>query len=586
MSGMEVLAVVACVAAIVSAYNDGAELVKRIKAKREAKRALAEQATQDLEVSLARGPPTVQTAYDSNFRRFGAQYEQGDQIAREQMKDIIINLQRALLTNLRTASEDDVEVNFVALQIASDDSRVNAVMALCELYQRMAVAAPILTGPGPMSIPRARDTQFTTQFSSSPTDQRYSFASTPPSMINNSMQISTSPSDNHTGSSPVGSQSQAIGERRNMSLSSSPGSKRRSFLSSLLHSSSRHSNSTGHASSRGGQSPITPVNEAEVEEDGRFVNSVRRNDTIPILHMQEQSQRHQTAAVNQHSPRSSKGHIDQFLAPEEGVNPWTQDSDEDEDIPPHPSSHDIPSGSSHVWGDDSQDYPFHDGGPPPKGNTSGPLFSHNTSPTIPRGHTGSSNVSHRSATSSLSGTMAVSSGMSMTLYLPCEENGFAGFCKGAWKLQIGVKKAFKPESRPAGMYNDIPFWRCSKCCYEGPMARGVTKSTRAYDNRVRIHQDTGIRYRWAFLAKSHIAMRRVPTGTDGSVGIFGCIFCCAERKAPSENFGNLSIFMHHLLQHRHLVVPKREALLDRTRCVLGRVAHQEEDFDINIPPET
>ncbi|GAD92856.1 predicted protein [Paecilomyces variotii No. 5] len=579
MSGMEVLAVVACVAAIVSAYNDGAELVKRIKAKREAKRrALADQATHGLEVSLARGPPAVQTQYDSNFRRFGAQYEQGDQIAREQMKDIIINLQMALLRNLRMASEDDVEVNFIALQIASDDSQVNAIMALCQLYQRMAVAAPILTGPSPMSIPGARDPQSMTQFSSSPTDQRLSFASTPPSLINYSMQMSTSPSDNHTGSSPVESQSQIIGQRRNVSLSSSPGSKRRSFLSSLLHSNSRHSNSMGHTSSRSGQPPIAPVNEAEVEEDGRFVNSVRRNDTLSMLQMQTQSENNQTAKVKHHSSHPSKGNADQFLSLEEDVNPWTQDdSDEDQDIFPHSSGHAIPSGSSHVWADDSQDLPFHDGGPPPKGNIS----FHNTSPTIPRGYT----ASHRSANSSLSGTMAVSSGMSMTLYLPCEENGFAGFCKGAWKLQIGVKKAFKPESRPAGMYNDIPFWRCSKCSYEGPMAGGVTKSTRVYDSRVRIHQDTGIQYRWAFLAKSHVAMRKIPTGTDGSVGIFGCIFCCAERKAPSENFGNLSIFMHHLLQHRH-VVPGMEALLDRTRCILGRVAHQEEDFDINIPPET
>jgi hypothetical protein len=31
------------------------------------------------------------------------------------------------------------------------------------------------------------------------------------------------------------------------------------------------------------------------------------------------------------------------------------------------------------------------------------------------------------------------------LYLPCEENKFAGFCKGAWKLQIGMKKAMGAE---------------------------------------------------------------------------------------------------------------------------------------------
>ena len=31
------------------------------------------------------------------------------------------------------------------------------------------------------------------------------------------------------------------------------------------------------------------------------------------------------------------------------------------------------------------------------------------------------------------------------LFLPSEENKFAGFCKGAWKLQIGMKKAMTAE---------------------------------------------------------------------------------------------------------------------------------------------
>jgi hypothetical protein len=44
----------------------------------------------------------------------------------------------------------------------------------------------------------------------------------------------------------------------------------------------------------------------------------------------------------------------------------------------------------------------------------------------------------------------------------------------------------------------------------------------------------------------------------------------------------LNAFMTHLgTEHRHCV---EEALLERARCVVGRVAGVGEDFDVNIPP--
>ncbi|KAI5309242.1 hypothetical protein KEM55_003703, partial [Ascosphaera atra] len=49
------------------------------------------------------------------------------------------------------------------------------------------------------------------------------------------------------------------------------------------------------------------------------------------------------------------------------------------------------------------------------------------------------------------------------LYLPSEDNNYAGFCKGAWKLQTGQRKAMRIDTRPVGMYTNVDFWRCSKC---------------------------------------------------------------------------------------------------------------------------
>ena len=80
MSGLELVAVVACVAAVVSAYQDGTELVKKYKAKRQARKALQsqEETTQDLELSLSRGERTVQDQYDRDYRRFGQSFAEGD----------------------------------------------------------------------------------------------------------------------------------------------------------------------------------------------------------------------------------------------------------------------------------------------------------------------------------------------------------------------------------------------------------------------------------------------------------------------------------------------------------------------------
>ena len=67
---------VACVAGVVSAYKDGGNIVKQIKAKRAAKRAPAP--TESLEISLQRGPPAVEEAKNLGIERYGPSYAYGD----------------------------------------------------------------------------------------------------------------------------------------------------------------------------------------------------------------------------------------------------------------------------------------------------------------------------------------------------------------------------------------------------------------------------------------------------------------------------------------------------------------------------
>ncbi|KAI5286240.1 hypothetical protein KEM54_006939 [Ascosphaera aggregata] len=212
------------------------------------------------------------------------------------------------------------------------------------------------------------------------------------------------------------------------------------------------------------------------------------------------------------------------------------------------------------------------------------------------------------------------------LFLPNEKNGYAGFCKGAWRLQTKQRKAFRIETRPAGMYSQIEYWRCTKCDFEGsvhnpenhelllrtaatmeddcrsrqrqPSPPGPVFARTIPNNggRLRHHFDQtvythpcGIRYRWAFLAKSHICKRGDRWRGTSAKEAYACIFCCIANKAIPPVFEDLDEFVRHIRRHDgnladgHVEEPCEKAL-EYTKTIIGRVAGYEEEFDLNIAP--
>ena len=170
MTGLEIMAVVGAVAAVVSAYNDGSELVKKVRERRRTRRALENVAlqdtsTQDLEESLNTSQALVRMKYDNSYRRLGETFANGDReswalddIAYERalliyvnteealntLKDIIIHLQSQVIGNLKVAwQHDDSNIDFIPLQDVSDDSQSRTILCLMQLHQRLLVAAPI-----------------------------------------------------------------------------------------------------------------------------------------------------------------------------------------------------------------------------------------------------------------------------------------------------------------------------------------------------------------------------------------------------------------------------------------------------------
>lgn len=83
MSNTEVLGVVACVAALCSAYHNGGEVLQQIRAERNARQAarldaFTEDSTHDLAISLARGEDVIQSQYNRDHKRFGQAFADGD----------------------------------------------------------------------------------------------------------------------------------------------------------------------------------------------------------------------------------------------------------------------------------------------------------------------------------------------------------------------------------------------------------------------------------------------------------------------------------------------------------------------------
>ena len=166
--------------------------------------------------------------------------------------------------------------------------------------------------------------------------------------------------------------------------------------------------------------------------------------------------------------------------------------------------------------------------------------------------------------------------------LPDETNNYAGFCKGAWRQQIGdTKRAMEERVRPGGMYNQAKYWQCKHCRFEGRLVP-IDKKKNGYDMRV-FKLAEGIQFRWEFMFKSHTSVNK-DTDANPIRATYGCIFCfCEGRSMPT--FPGIQLFMNHLTVEHRARLPTGEVLY-RMNCLVGRQAAMGEDFDINlISPE-
>ena len=170
-----------------------------------------------------------------------------------------------------------------------------------------------------------------------------------------------------------------------------------------------------------------------------------------------------------------------------------------------------------------------------------------------------------------------------TMTLPSPGNDYGGFCKGAYYLQAGLNgDGVKLRNNSIAKTGESWYWGCQNqnCVFEGRCCK--IRKDFFFDDSVWEFKSDGIpliRYRWAFLAKSHVAIKK----SRERIYNYRCIFCVLQG-LPAPIITKKGRFLEHVAEHQNQRLD--ESMLRRTLCISGRVATDDEYFDINFLPTT
>lgn len=458
------------------------------------------------------------------------------------MKDVIITLQGALLRHLREAQERGASLDLMALQIESEQGRVRTLVILGDLYHRLARPSPVLSSPFTMTI-----------------DPSYHQRRETPSHPVHSMPdgrsetrypggYSTSPSGFVLGSictSPI----ESTGLPRELEASSPMSSSTRRRSSGISSVVSSVSDMFHSRPGRGSTSSVPSSFPPSMLESGfphGPVQNVSQTHSIPGFDVRPATP----------LPLETLPWIAEPCIPHDEMsgNIWRHELNTDSDLdlskqierthlspisPPTTRRHSLP--------------------PPSIASTDSTPSNLSTNSDPPR-------TTH-------------------PLWPPSKVNNYLGLCKGAWKVHSGFG-GFKVHTEPgSGYYTQRSWLRCKECAFEAPMAKSSSKNL-LFDETVRCHRASGVRFRSEFLAKSHVPCKRDATSSFSPLtprGAFSCVFCCAYL-GSTQVYGNLDTFMMHLAESHWAMDHGTLALVPSTRCVTGRVAGESEYFDLNILP--
>lgn len=514
-------------------------------------------------------------------------------IAIEALRDILIHLQGTLLKHLWSAQEDDNIQDFNIVVETSDHGRIRSVMVLNELYMRMAQAAPLQREISAPSRVQTLDSLNSITDSRLPWDQHnrpsYDAQTLPVSSFG--LQTQNHPSTHNTPSPQDHIDNSGTGAEGRPA--------RRWFHASRTGRGHENSiQSTSNTSGHHGTASAITISDDLLRMQPNNVTSSRRSTSLGETAGTPQIQQHHSA--NEFLPLTYQ------QSPELSNNPWLseQSASPNIDYAAYPSSPNVNRGVQHLR---SSTGTMVDGSPslvhglristPDIQSKTGAISSRDNKhpaqdakppkrriPTWPRKRS-STETTQLSESRSLSQDSDRNGSVSspnpqvrpqLESSTTGSQNLYGGFCLGAYKLQVGFPdEGFKLRNQSVALTGQSQYWACanSHCVFDGP----ARKIDRGWGFSTVIKVAYGIQYRWTFLAKSHVALRK----SKNREFDYQCPFCVAQRQ-PSGPYRTVHTFMEHVSTHRGQ--EPESSISDKIICIFGRVAQTDEAFDINLTP--
>lgn len=530
-----------------------------------------------LEESLDQAPHDIEKERLRGVERFGPAFDMGDHIAIIQLQQITIHLQASLLGKLRnTAFDDDHKItDFSYLVDVVELERDRTIATLHELRQRLSGTSTPLAESTPLQTPSPDSSKIdlgvltpppeSTPVRKAPTERSQSVIHHPPKQDVKPVQRQP------TWTRDLGQSGDPSGDDDTVSLSSHHTNhrKRSSILHFLKHN---RTHSTAFDKDRLSPAAEEPSRQKSVASMAPIRDGFEENTT----------------------PQQAQGGAPQRPSydrwNDSATDVWNKPNYERRDtvnLAPDAAPSDglqrQMSNTSSVVSNPLLSHPLNTSHP------SNPHLSHPLTPpspvmTLRSNSTFSQSTYAHSAFSILTSTQTGST--SVNVPTPTPENDYLGFCKCAWKIQNGDRKGamskcrdVEPWSRhPTSAANAMMYLTCqsNKCAFRSNF---TARDTDKIWERVITAESKGVRLRWAFLAKTHVA-QKVVTKQQFSFKCPFCVFSCGQ----SGVYLGVDCYINHISsEHRGKAIS--EIVLYKTSCINDRRAEDGEEFDINIWPD-
>lgn len=538
MSGLEVVGIVA---AVVSAFHGGAELIKMHKKHRARKRAKREQHAQELaqhpsdpqdrwlqdmlHTSLEQGETAVIKRFQDEYRSLGRHSQLlclGDQRAKQELLMIAVSLQAEVIASLRRAQHDlDVIIEMVQLQALYETAitkKVEAVRSICELRQRIEVSLPIPRRSADSALGISRRTS-SESLAKTFVTAAVKFDMPEPMLrgLRSMRHLQVQSQETQRSQAP-----------RRSDLSDNTLLPYEYLIPPIRPQDIEILTLAGEPIEHDRSTKTDPTSFIDCQATLPF--------QLPTIHYSSSSTITPNSDIT--SPRLEAAGLYSPLTLEFPIRPSTS----------HPP-----------WLSREQ---------PPNLPALRSYSTPSTSPWSP--------PTHFSPTNTLS--PAISEPDSPSSFRPHAST--RPYCSGALTARLSFQSSFSLQDLPTlpGSNRTHPSWRCSACDFNAT-------ETDSNDRLTRIEFAHGVRFRFPFLARSHEPYSHPPDALPFRPRYrYGCAFCSAEGRASAVHDGAGALMAHVAAKHRTHLTPEVQA---KTRCVVGRVAGREEtEWDVNIEDVT